>query len=657
MKKLYLNDNQLKGDIPIQIGNLNNLEYLHLENNKLNGNIPIQLGNLIKLIQLWLNSNLLNGSIPSEFAKLRNLKKLYLDNNFLSGSIPTQLGNLTNLQRLYLHKNLLLGEIPVTLKELTKLRINLFDLSYNCLYANDSELRVWLDSIDLDWESFQSECSSRPPLIYINRFNLNFTYIIGSNVYPVDSFRIDNNGGGTLTWSVSNDVHNVSLSPISGTNSGIVEVRIDPIALIPGNFHGEIYVSAPSASNSPLKIDINLVVKFESQSSPPVGEFATPINNTTVSGSIPVTGWTLGDTGIDNVKICREEGSDLVYIGDAVFVEGARPDIETLFPNYPMNYKAGWGFMMLTNFLPNSGNGTFKIHAIATDREGKMSTIGVKTIIVDNANAVNPFGAIDTPTQGGTASGGSFTNWGWALTPQPNSIPTNGSTIDVWVDGVNFGHPIYNIYRSDIAGLFPTYVNSNGAVGYLYLDIRKLQNGLHTIQWTVTDDAGNADGIGSRYFSVLNSGQSSSAEVLNNKFSVFDTETPDLFPNFDPVRFKKGFNDDIATEEIFPDDEGVIQIDIKELERIEVNLNNLFEDSEYGSYSKPENAPSGHTTGYLMVCDQLRSLPIGSTLDNEKGVFYWLPGPGFIGDYDFLFIRSVENYKEKIRVKIAIAPK
>jgi hypothetical protein len=164
--------------------------------------------------------------------------------------------------------------------------------------------------------------------------------------------------------------------------------------------------------------------------------------------------------------------------------------------------------MLLTNFLPNQGNGTFTILAQAIDREGHQVVLGTKTIICDNAHAVKPFGAIDTPAQGGTASGKNFINWGWVLTPQPNSIPTNGSTINVYIDGVAIGHPVYNNYREDIAGLFPGYANSNGAVGYFYLDTTAYENGVHTIQWTAADNAGNNDGIGSRYFTIQNAGAS-----------------------------------------------------------------------------------------------------------------------------------------------------
>ena len=64
-----------------------------------------------------------------------------------------------------------------------------------------------------------------------------------------------------------------------------------------------------------------------------------------------------------------------------------------------------------------------------------------------------PFGPIDTPHQGGLAFGSDYVNWGWVLTPQPNSISTDGSTLNVYVAGLYLGHPSYNIERSDIAGL------------------------------------------------------------------------------------------------------------------------------------------------------------------------------------------------------------
>jgi parallel beta-helix repeat protein len=246
------------------------------------------------------------------------------------------------------------------------------------------------------------------------------------------------------------------------------------------------------------------LAKTQSNGGVPFGEFSTPEDESTVSSSIPVTGWALDDVGVDSVKIYREDNGSLVYIGDAVFVEGARPDIESNYPEYPNNSSAGWGYMMLSNFLPNNGNGTFTLHAIAADADGNSVTLGTKTIICDNASAVKPFGAIDTPGQGGTVSGTDFRNHGWVLTPPPNKVPEDGSTIKVIIDGAEIGNVTYNIYRSDIAGLFPGYANSIGAHAYFDIDTTAYENGVYTIAWTAADDAGNTDGIGSRYFSIDN---------------------------------------------------------------------------------------------------------------------------------------------------------
>ena len=74
----------------------------------------------------------------------------------------------------------------------------------------------------------------------------------------------------------------------------------------------------------------------------------------------------------------------------------------------------------------------------------------------------------------------------------------------MFVDGIDKGHPVYNNFRPDIAGLFPGYANTGGPVGYFRLDTTTLTNGVHTISWVVRDGAGNASGIGSRFFTVAN---------------------------------------------------------------------------------------------------------------------------------------------------------
>ncbi|MGE5343629.1 MAG: BACON domain-containing protein [Candidatus Omnitrophota bacterium] len=608
---LVLANNQLTGMIPSQLGNIPMLQTLDLRNNQLIGKIPSGLGNLTNLKYMYLHHNQLSGTIPLQFGDLQALRGLYLNNNLLSGDIPTVFGNLQDLYTLFIDHNYLSGTIPSTLTNLTK--IDDLDVGYNCLSASDTTLRSWLSTHQPDWESHQNQCQGKTTVIHLSVSELTFGNITaGSSPYP-QTVSISNNGSGSLNWSSSCSASWLSVTPASGTGNSILSVAVNPDGLAKGTYTGVVLITDPNALNSPQPINVSLTVYDPGESLPPFGDFSTPVNGASVSSSIAVTGWVLDDIGVANVRIYNGN----TYVGDAVFVEGARPDIETLYPHYPNANKAGWGYMLLTNMLPDGGNGTYTLIAKAIDMEGNEITLGSKTITIDNAHATKPFGAIDTPTQGGTISGKGFESFGWALTPQPNFIPTNGSTIDVVIDGVIKGHPGYNNFRSDIAQLFPDYENANGASGYFSIDTTTLANGLHTLSWNVTDNAGNTDGIGSRYFSVLNTG------VNANSWSLTETQ-------------EKPF------EALISADGDGKWIEIRELERVEIDL------------SKEMGLSDTHFQGYLRVGNQLRQLPIGSTLDQEKGIFYWQPGPGFVGEYRFVFIGSdkIKSVRKYLNINI-----
>jgi hypothetical protein len=477
----------------------------------------------------------------------------------------------------------------------------------------------------------------------LSRTQFTFGYVQGGATPQSQSFIVSNTGNGTSNWSVSPSSSWMNCDPTSGIDSGEVTVSMNPSGLTAGDYNGTITVSDPNATNSPQVVSVALSVYSPGGSSTPFGMFETPTDGSTVSGSIPVTGWVLDDVGVESVNIFRKEGGAYVYIGGALFVKGARPDVEQAYPDFPMNYQAGWGYMMLTNFLPNGGNGTVTLYAIAKDIDGHQITLGTKTINCDNANAVKPFGAIDTPRQGGDASGSSYRNNGWVLTPIPNSIPTNGSTISVIVDGVDLGHPTYNIFRSDISELFPGYSNSEGAAAYFDIDTTAYANGVHTIAWTATDNANNSDGIGSRYFSIQNLAESrsqSAAHKSNPEWLPNPLEIPIDFTG--PVGIIKEHRKDIEPQQIYPNARGIINVEIKELERIEIGL---FPGNMWAPLSM-------RWAGYQLVGSQLRPLPIGSTLDIDKGVFYWLPGPGFFGKYRLIFF--VESDTDILRKEIQL---
>ncbi|MBA7578172.1 hypothetical protein ES708_20034 [subsurface metagenome] len=132
LAELRLNSNELTGNIPGEMGNLNSLEYLDLSQNQLDGSIPVEICDLSNLMRLYLNENLLTGNIPQEIGELINLTYLYLGENQIIGSIPAEIGNLSNLTRLLLHENQLMGSIPVEIGNLCNLtRLILYDNQLN----------------------------------------------------------------------------------------------------------------------------------------------------------------------------------------------------------------------------------------------------------------------------------------------------------------------------------------------------------------------------------------------------------------------------------------------------------------------------------------------------------------------------------------------
>jgi len=519
---------------------------------------------------------------------------------------------------------------------------------------------------------------------------------------------------GAQSWTTASNQAWLAASPGSGAGAGVLQVGVNPAGLAAGlaaGVHqGTVTVTDPNAANGPQTINVTLTIYAAGASAVPFGDFATPLNGTTgIAGAIPVTGWVLDDIETASVQVKREPhatdppgavGPDgLVFIGDGLFVDGARPDVEADYPAYPLNNRAGWGYMLLTNFLPLQGNATFTLHAIATDKEGHVVTLGTKTINCDNAHATKPFGTIDTPAQGGIASGNPYLNFGWVLTPMPKTVPKNGSTIEVYVDSVkvgNLGTPpnVYDQRREDVAKAFPGLNNTDGAVGAYFLDATKYAAGVHTIFWIATDDEGKADGIGSRYFTIMagvgaerkgdtyfwdTSLRDRTTGYIDRREKNFDLARRSVYPNdilnlpasFDPLNIKRGFDRVASVEAIKTGDDRSYHVDIKEVELLKIYLD--------PARAEEDNPPSSNNlsviasdrrergdltfkksdyTGYMIVGDELRPLPIGSTLDARTGAFAWLPGPGFIGSYDLFFVeKNAFGSRRAVKVKVTIKPK
>jgi len=112
VSSLDLYNNNLKGQIPTEIGKLIFMERLYLHNNFLSGSISSGIFELKSLKTLYLRANSLSGSIPQEIEQLKALTGIAIGINNLDGNIPNGIGTLNNLSWLQIELNNFSGPIP-----------------------------------------------------------------------------------------------------------------------------------------------------------------------------------------------------------------------------------------------------------------------------------------------------------------------------------------------------------------------------------------------------------------------------------------------------------------------------------------------------------------------------------------------------------------
>ncbi|KAL4195799.1 hypothetical protein AMTRI_Chr04g180140 [Amborella trichopoda] len=175
-----LNDNQLTGQIPSELGKLTELFDLNLANNYLEGPIPENLSSCVNLNSLNLSMNNLKGVIPIELSRISNLDTLDISSNKISGSIPSSIGDLEHLLKLNLSRNRLVGFIPL---EFGNLRSVLdIDVSSNDLFGRiPQELSQLQDLISLrvEYNNLTGDITSLSNCLSLSFLNVSYNDLVG----------------------------------------------------------------------------------------------------------------------------------------------------------------------------------------------------------------------------------------------------------------------------------------------------------------------------------------------------------------------------------------------------------------------------------------------------------------------------------------------
>jgi hypothetical protein len=158
---LNLSSNKFYGSIPSEIFSISTLSKgLDLSYNQLTGNIPLQIGNLINLNSLSISNNQLSGEIPSTLGECLLLEFLHLETNFLQGKIPKTLSSVRGINEMDLSQNKLYGTIPDFLESFTSLHI--LNLSFNELEGPVPKGGVFANSTALSIQGNKKLCARSP---------------------------------------------------------------------------------------------------------------------------------------------------------------------------------------------------------------------------------------------------------------------------------------------------------------------------------------------------------------------------------------------------------------------------------------------------------------------------------------------------------------
>nr|XP_043635346.1 probable LRR receptor-like serine/threonine-protein kinase At1g74360 [Erigeron canadensis] len=109
-----LSGNRLSGQIPPEIGKMDNFSMLHLGENQFSGTLPAEIAQM-PLVVLNITRNKLSGPIPMQIGFLKCLRNLDLSYNNFSGKFPPNLNNLSELSKFNVSYNhFISGMIPLT---------------------------------------------------------------------------------------------------------------------------------------------------------------------------------------------------------------------------------------------------------------------------------------------------------------------------------------------------------------------------------------------------------------------------------------------------------------------------------------------------------------------------------------------------------------
>lgn len=106
-----------------------------------------------------------------------------------------------------------------------------------------------------------------PPVIGVSPTSLSFTAVQGSGNPSPQTLSVSNAGGGTLTWSSSDNASWLTHTPQSGTGNGTITVSVATDSLAAGTYTATLTLSATGTSS--VSVPVTVTVTAPTVAHPP----------------------------------------------------------------------------------------------------------------------------------------------------------------------------------------------------------------------------------------------------------------------------------------------------------------------------------------------------------------------------------------------------
>lgn len=312
-----------------------------------------------------------------------------------------------------------------------------------------------------------------PPEISVNPTSLTFSAKEGANPSS-QIIKIRNSGGGTLTYSVSDNAAWLTASPTSGSSSGEENshsVSVDTSGLTEGSYSAAITITDANASNSPQTVNVSLNITKEQP--PEIWVSATSLTFSATEGGSNPSSQTIRikNSGEQTLNYTISDDANWLSVNPSSGSSTGAENTHTVSVNIS-GLSAGTHNAIITVSDTNASNNpqtvsvTLNLNAPPSDNEisvscsptsgGTGSTVTVTIAIKGNTSDISAFGLELTYNssmftfQGHSTSGALTESWGSGV--DANEISPGTVRIGGW-GGAN------SIPKGSIGTLIIIYLN------------------------------------------------------------------------------------------------------------------------------------------------------------------------------------------------------